>query len=635
MIEAAPRLRPFLWGTGVFLHFAAPLLFLTAFTQNPYLIQITALRVGVCLAFLILWGGMSVGGSWPRRRTPLDGPLLVFAGAAVTSVVLAYHRIPGPLTAVNQKTLEGLIFLGVNLGVFFLSTTLSNPRDQTFFRRLLLGVAGASAVYALLQWGGMEPLWPQKVNPFPGRPVSTYGNPNFLSTAMCLAIPLVLWELGAARTWAGICAAGGLALVFLAALTATLTRSSYIGALVGLVVFAGGLWPWRRAGIQRILIWSILAGLLVLLWPGGRLSPNGPGPWGRLLELWRGISGTEIHSSWHQRLLLWHCAMDMWRAWPFWGCGWGHFEIFFPYFQGAYLSDALFGMFRTHANNAHTLVLELASQMGAVGLGLGVWLGTVTGRGQWALRSLARPQQALALAHTAGLLAAVVDNVFGNVSLFFAAPGFLFFWVWGQWSGGFFGEPITVKAASRGGRAVALGGGLLCAVLAVGEVRRFWAAHCHWRGAERVQAGDIPTAISWLGRSRTLFPRDVTNAYELGNAHAQVAQWARQQGLDQTFRENAEAAVAAYGQAVAANPGYDEIYFNRARVFYSLGHNAEALEDLRRARLIHPGHRDAALALRDLYTVSGDPRLAALLEDARVFFPGDPEFENAPTKLRP
>jgi hypothetical protein len=48
-----------------------------------------------------------------------------------------------------------------------------------------------SAAYGVLQYFGYDPVWGRTINPFAGRPVSTYGNPNFLSSVLVLLLPLV------------------------------------------------------------------------------------------------------------------------------------------------------------------------------------------------------------------------------------------------------------------------------------------------------------------------------------------------------------------------------------------------------------------------------------------------------------
>jgi hypothetical protein len=134
-------------------------------------------------------------------------------------------------SGIFHEGLRGMIFLWVNgIGVFFLSTQTEQQGPARALRRLMLFVAALSATYAIFQYFGVDPLWGEKINPFAGRPVSTYGNPNFLSSALVLLLPLTLHECFTAPTNQKAMGWIGLSWVYAAALTATMTRSSWLGA---------------------------------------------------------------------------------------------------------------------------------------------------------------------------------------------------------------------------------------------------------------------------------------------------------------------------------------------------------------------------------------------------------------------
>ena len=103
------------------------------------------------------------------------------------------------------------------------------------------------------------------------------------------------------------------------------------------------------------------------------------------------------------------------------GIGWGCFELFYPFFQGKYLFVPLLASFRTHANNAHNVLMELWSQVGMVGAGFVVWMAvTILVSGWLTIRrraqGLGRDVSAALLSGFVGML---VDNFCGNVSVFF------------------------------------------------------------------------------------------------------------------------------------------------------------------------------------------------------------------------
>ncbi|MBL0349663.1 MAG: O-antigen ligase family protein [Elusimicrobia bacterium] len=572
----------------------APLLFFTDRTQNPYLVQICLIHAGVFLALLAVAFFIFREKQIVWQSTVLDLPVLALGVASALTWGVAVYRGGILAPSLYHEGLRGALWLWGNaLGVFFLSTQTALEDRSQKLQNLMMGVGGAAAVYGLIQYAGFDPLWPHPVNPFTGRPVSTFGNPNFLSTALVLLIPLALWKMMIAQKRGAVCIAGGLALVYSAALLSTMTRSSYLGGLVSGSLFVWGSWDLIRSRPRRWGVWLLILVALLVLWPSGRLASDAPTPAARVLELWNGVVGQKIYASWHQRLLIWSCALDMWRSRPWGGNGWGLFEVFFPFFQGRYLSDPLFGGFRTHANNAHQLVLEWGSQTGLLGVGILLWL-VVTAVGlQRSRRAGPSDQRWSGAARWAGLVGAGVDNFFGNVSLFFAVPCFLFCWVGGQWAVGRTPNAKCWRFSAAVSTVLALS---MTGIAAAGLWREWgvWrAAECHLRALREIQSGATSRAEESLLESRQWFAGDVHSAYERGNLYARRARWAAEKQLPSEKEENETRALEAYGEALAANAGYDEIYFNRAGLWLERGDTGSAIRDYRMSLLINPLNVDA------------------------------------------
>src|SRR6185436_13959040 len=72
----------------------------------------------------------------------------------------------------------GALWLG-GFGILFWLTKDGTIHDLW---RVALGVAFLSGVYGIAQYLGMEMIWPRTVNPYGGRSVWTFGNPNFVSS---------------------------------------------------------------------------------------------------------------------------------------------------------------------------------------------------------------------------------------------------------------------------------------------------------------------------------------------------------------------------------------------------------------------------------------------------------------------
>src|SRR5262249_49489972 len=129
----------------------------------------------------------------------------------------------------------------------------------------------------------------------------------------------------------------------------------------------------RLASRRRMLGLLLAVGVgLAIFWPGSPLSAKPERPFDRFRELITTVRAHKPYGSWDQRRMVWSCAWDMGKERPLVGKGWGFFELFYPFYQGWYLSDRVFRGFRTHANNAHNVILEIWSQTGTVGLG--IWL---------------------------------------------------------------------------------------------------------------------------------------------------------------------------------------------------------------------------------------------------------------------
>lgn len=571
----------------VFIHFVSPLIFLTHFTQNPYSIQIFILQSSLFLA-----GGATGLALWRARplrwtQTPVDFPLVLFGLWALATWGLSYVRhVPFFRPGIFHEGTRGAIFLWVNgVGAFFLSTQMGRDPRIHRLRRLMLGVGGISAAYCVLQYFGVDPIWGGSVNPFAGRPVSTYGNPNFLSSVLVLFLPLALQECLTARTAGGAVVWGGLGILFSAALTATMTRSSWIGAGVGLTLYLLLEQKTVRQAIKRFGIWLSTLSAVVLFWPASHLGSSSP--ISRMTELWNGVTGHTVYASWHQRLLIWRSAWNMWKECPWAGKGWGLFELFFPYDQGALTLLEPFRTFRTHANNAHQLFLEMGSQTGLIGLGLFLWivLLTLTAH-QKSSDALSPDRKSLAAAFLAGIAGMAADNVFGNVSLFFAVPGFLFFWVWGQWAT-IIGKETVVSPPPFFRKCAAI---VLVLIGGVGInmlFRNIMAEAAFFRGSSSPRENGRSREEELL-LSQQWKRYDVHNAFELGNLYLQREENARAQGFQQEVQTNAEKALDAYTDALRSNPSYDEIFEARATVLRLLNRADESERDLQMARLINP-----------------------------------------------
>ena len=376
------------------------------------------------------------------------------------------------------------------------------------------------------------------------------------------------------------------------ALLSSLTRSSWGGALAALAALT--FWKEIRARVASEPRPSgLLLGLalvMVLAWPQSKVGGGyTPSVLGRLTEIRTFRQADGYYSPWHQRVLIWSSAWLMGAENPVTGKGWGVFELFYPFYQGAMLRHTdFYHRMRTHANNSHNEILETWAQTGILGLGVLAWMWLVFFR---AAASQAPPGKTplswMGHAAAAGAAGMLVDNLL-NVSLHFAVPGFIFWWAAGTAMG-----RLDSGAPWREVRSWRAAAGAAAVALTLGGVSwywvRAWNREVHYfAGFKLLRQGAIGPATKELERSRDWGPREVNAIYELGNAYARS--------------EKFDLAMETYGKALEANAGYDEIYFNRATIqALRLKQNAEALKNYQVAAWINPLSNEVVSGLSAQY----------------------------------
>lgn len=674
-------------------HFVCPLLFFTNLTRNPYITQIALLHACTALALAAwAWSEGTRPEGWRIPRLPVTAPLALFAAVWGLSLLRSYfghvefYR-PAILAEGGRAAVFYLVIClatfavaagvatqddgstDVPLGSWIVFTlawgllwtafpqarTRLPARPEDFwslawdpYGALLwgLGLAGAfwltkrgrvadflhlafcagflASAYGVLQYFNMEVVWPNVLNPYGGRAVSTFGNPNFLSSYVVVLMPIALaLFLEERKTWRR----ASYAVLFLtleAALLATLTRSSWLGALVGCAALS--LSPRLRALAREqprpagLMIGGVVA--LALLWPSSAISTGyTPTVLGRLTEVTSTLRSGDSYSPLHQRVLIWTCAWLMGSEAPLLGKGGGVFELFYPFYQGHLLHEIpFFRTMRTHANNSHNEILEVFSQTGLLGLGafVAVWVVFF-----WAVRNWSRGRpgrEGLWVGAAAGCAGMLTDNML-NVSLHFAVPAFMFWWVAGTVMGR--GEREAperlVWRAPVGARRAALAVIVAAALGAVWLQVRYWNREAfYFAGFKQVRQGNLTAAAADLERSRSWGPREVNALYELGNVYARSARPAD--------------AARTYHEALDANAGYDEIFFNLATVYNSqLGKPAQALPFYETAWAVNPLSNEVLSSLSAFYLREPGqdlPRaLETLLEGTKIF-PDNPNLWN-------
>lgn len=524
----------------------------------------------------------------------------------------------------------GMLWL---LGLGTVLWLIRRGRQEDFWH-LAFSAGAFAAAYGLFQYFQIEIFWPKVLNPYGSRSVSTFGNPNFVSSYLVVLLPLVLAYLLQSRTVFQGVFYGGLFLLYEASLLCSLTRSSWLGAATALL-FLAAFREYRARITANKKIFSCFFGLAVvmtLFWPGSSLKSYRMSVVERVAELsnidvsrlFAPPSGVNAHySPWHQRLLIWTCCWQMGRENPLFGKGWGTLELFYPFYQGP-LMEAVAGDrgLRTHANNAHNEILEIWSQTGLAGLGVFAWFFAVLFAWFWRFHASAPENERYwtvpLAAGTAGMLA---DNML-NVSMHFAVPGFIFWWQIGSLSSRISGgSPPLVFSWDR--RIVHRASAFLIIVISLGGIllwhAQFMREIHYFLGFKHMRRNDFSRAAQELKAAYDWNPREVNNNYELGNAYARINDF--------------EKAKWAYGEAIKTNCGYDEIFFNLAVISgRKLGNWADAVRNFETSLFINPLNPQAYAAVTEAYAKNPGQyarRGAETSAQAVRLFPQDPSNYSA------
>ncbi len=290
---------------------------------------IGAILVGGLLA-LWLWNRRR--GHWRWHATPLDVAILVWAGALTLSLAAnaeAWRRIA-----------QGLWYMGLYVAVWYV---LHDAFANGGLRRSWL-------VDALLI-GGVLPVffgYAQTIaNGVQTRPVGTLGNANALASLLVVLLPLCAGRLWAARKPLGRTLYGVYGLAMLVLLLFSFSRGGWVGAAVGLAVWAALSLPLRRwwAALRRHLRVILVVAAALVLAVGLYVGVESLGIGGRGLDL---------------RTFIYETALRLFAEKPLTGTG------LFTFGAGlSRLNSIPPGEPHSHA---HNVILHVAAELGIVGL---------------------------------------------------------------------------------------------------------------------------------------------------------------------------------------------------------------------------------------------------------------------------
>jgi len=595
----------------------SPLIFFTNLTRNPYIIQGTVLHISLLSILIIYIYKYLKNDKQTFYKTALDVPISVFVGTLILTWAMAFifehkingfGRIPGYYTAIWSEGLRNNLYIIINcILTYYISANLN--RDEKTIRKILFIsyiVAFISSSYAIMQYFDIEPIWPQIINPYGiKRCVSTFGNPVFISSFLVLLIPLAFSSFIFTKSSYEKFLYAVLIIDMIFALFCTMARSSWLGLAVAFVILCAGFKETIVIN-KKWMIAVVIALCLVMLIPAkweNKTQPFGSYMINRVTSI---ASIEKSGAAAYQRFLIWLSASDMAKERPILGVGWGLFELYYPFYQQRYLIEQKLN-FRTHANNAHNVFLENLSQTGIVGLGIFLWLVVcIVKFGFHQIKILKNGfQRTAAIGIFAGICGMLVDNIL-NVSLYFVIPGF-FFWLNLGILASFGAEEKKAVPVHKSVKFTALIAGVLAVIAITSYVRIFAAEKNYFTGFGLVKRQDIPLerSVKYLEKAHSLHRLEVNNNYEMANAYARMSGQFRYNGAIEKADEYQNKAIWAYKEALAANPGYDEIYFNMATVYSQRKEHDLSVENYRRSVFINPYSLEGIMMLGNIYLTRG------------------------------
>lgn len=508
------------------------------------------------------------------------------------------------------------------VGVFLGVRVLKKLTQENIFVLIFVAVFLACC-YGVLQALGLDFLWPFEIDQFATKAFSTFGNPNFLSSAVVMILPALLVYYMRTDSKKDFVVYGLLVLVYVLYLSFGLARSCWIGAVCGLVM----MWMF---GTLRTLIWQRKGRmfLLVLLavgvayssvympGPGNAISPVKK----RAAELTQVTPSTltldvkkeQIFQSLHQRLLMWDVSKEMFLERPVLGSGVGNFQMAFAQNQPkTLLKYPELRALKTTTNAPHNEILFQLGQGGIVGAGLFLFMFMVLFLEvkDFAVHKKEGDKKQLLQAIFCGILGMLVDNML-NISLHAVVPAFFFWWFVGAEVSGVGKEEgkivITANPATKAAALLVLAG---CAAVLVWQGMWFASEYESFIGQKKLAAKNYDGAIKNLSAALTLYPSNTQAGFCLGQILL------GQQKYDQ--------ALHVFDKTLAAGSYYEEVYEHAALAALGAGDPKKAIHYLEQHLKLHPYHLEAyklLAALLSEHIIYADTDGMNLLERGLTLF---------------
>ena len=459
--------------------------------------------------------------------------------------------------------------------------------------------------YGILQNAGIEPLWRININTeFGPRAISTFGNPNFLSSYLVLLLPCVFLRFMRAKS-------GGVQVTFLcilalfcAYMAISMTRSSWLGIIVSgtfLLCFKDFRCLLVKSKTKTVFITAVCLGIFFLC-PASLTEENketySSAAAVRLGELENmnkfsafGLNAPadKLNFAYHQRLMMWACGLEMFKQSPLLGKGMTSFQMNYGLCQGGLMfKNPALGELKTQANEAHNQFIQVLAESGILGITAFMLLifGGIFMIIKTALKQEREYMRLFYLSLTGGLVAFLADNML-NITIRAAVPAFAFWLIFGI--AGNLCAAGTKKQIKKTGAYL-----ILFAVIILSALGIFWQAAYFkaevnaLKGYKAFVRKDYDTALTELIKA------DKNPAVRAEAIFTVVNILIQQQKYKQ--------AQAFALRGIKKYSGYYEFYLRYSGIMSAFNDNISAAENLKKALELYPYNLSAAQAWANYFT---------------------------------
>lgn len=585
---------------------------LFSWVRRQWLSELTVLLA--CAGFLsVLWSGKRRANS--VAHAPWWKAWVLWMAWSAISVFYSIDR---------GTSLRSLVaFTSYGLLAFVAGGLIQNPRDVKIWVRFLVGVSVVACIEGLFQYFGsfkdtlqlMDRLqasgqldvhgW--SVDVFHDflirkRIFSLFGWPNLFAGFLLLTLPMSLGlayseKRESRAAWLAVSGLLGTCLVL------TLSMGAWIAAVISIIAIAWLARPNKR-GANPLHFVAIAALLLAMIWVGSLIAARRARPY--------------INSSTHSRAVYVQGSANIIRRYPLQGTGIGTFGISYRALMPREDSEG-----QHSAIHAHNTFLQVASELGLIGLALFVWmLRPMLAFVVSAAREMKR--RPLLFGVASGVLAFFVHSVLEQT--FYEGATAPFWWIAvGILTGGFSSQransnKATIRSPRIDLRMPAL---LFTAALSIVVFRLGMSDVCAAIGGLKGYLNEPRQAVAFFEQAQQWDPLSSKHPFEEGQRLLEESFSARnEEGRLDLLRQ----AKIQFMRAAKLSPWLGSGWLQLGIVQVKLGDSAEAVGSLAQASKMDPNSRAAARMLTTLQAMHGSPQaLIAVARRWQRLEPSEPE----------